>query len=288
MPSHNTASLLKPLQDEHGLYSMLAVDQRESLRAMLKAGGHPTTDAAVIKFKEDSVRLLTPYASAVLLDRQYALSAAKMRANGCALILAADVLHQEPGGPVTGASLDEGLTAGLIQDIGADALKMLVPWLPEARQQAVDLAGAFMELCRAAKVPGIVEGVVRPLDIAEWSDERRDDAIVQAAEDLDAVSPDMYKAEVPSYGKGDERAITANASRISEVLSCPWVVLSSGVSALDFPNAVVACRKGGAVGFLAGRAVWAESLKQRDIVSYLSSDSVEALKRLSAVSHKVN
>lgn len=34
---------------------------------------------------------------------------------------------------------------------------------------AIDLAGRFMELHRAAKVPGIVEGVVRPTDIATES-----------------------------------------------------------------------------------------------------------------------
>ncbi|MFJ4172065.1 hypothetical protein ACIPY3_21355 [Paenarthrobacter sp. NPDC089714] len=279
MSTTPTTASLNALKDETGSFSMLAIDQRESLRTMMAAAsGKAVTDQDLVNFKTAASVALTPLASAVLLDRQYGLPAAA--ASAAPLILSADILHQEPGGPVTDASLDAALTVDMIHEVNAAALKMLVPWLPENRQKAVDLAASFMELCRAAGVPGIVEGVVRPEDIAEWSDQRRDEAIVQAAADLSVVNPDLYKAEVPSYGRGDLGNITAFSSKITEALDCPWVVLSSGVHADDFPAAVRACKDGGASGFLAGRAVWADSFAAPDTASFLKTEGAARLTRI--------
>ena len=282
MSTTPTTASLDALKDETGSFSMLAIDQRESLRTMMAAkSDRPVTDQDLVDFKTAASKALTPFASAVLLDRQYGLEAAA--ASAAPLILAADILHQVPGGPVTDASLDSALTVDMIHEVNAAALKMLVPWLPESRQKAIDLAAAFMDLCRAAGVPGIVEGVVRPLDIAEWSDAARDEAIVQAAADLAAVRPDLYKAEVPSYGRGDALNITAVSRQITEALDCPWVVLSSGVHADDFPGAVLACKEGGASGFLAGRAVWADAFTAPDAEKFLATEGAARLKRIKEI-----
>lgn len=284
MTSITTPESLAPLMDASGGFSMLAIDQRESLRTMIGAvTGAPVTDDDLVDFKSRTSRSLTPHASAVLLDRAYGLPAAKTRAKDCAFILAADVLHQEPGGPVTGASLDDDITVEMIREYEADALKMLVPWLPEEREAAIDLAGRFMNLCVAADLPGIVEGVVRPPDIASWSDEERNDALVAAAKDLATVQPTLYKAEVPSYGRGPAPNITDVALRITAELHCPWVVLSSGVDAADFPAAVEACRSGGAEGFLAGRAVWSDAVTAPDVDKFLRTESVRRLQALVGV-----
>ncbi len=282
-PETTAAPTIDALRGPGGTFAMLAIDQRESLRTMISKGRGEAVvaDQELVDFKVTASRILTPYSTAVLLDRAYGLPAAAVSASP--VILAADILFQEPGGPVTGASLDEGVTPELVAQVGAAALKMLVPWLPEKRDEAVALSAAFMELCRAAGVPGIVEGVVRPADIAEWSDERRDDALVQAAADLAATDPDLYKAEVPSYGRGPASGITDVSARITEALHCPWVVLSSGVTAADFPAAVAACLAGGAEGFLAGRAVWADALVADDTDAFLAEESTKRLRALASV-----
>ena len=273
------------LKDSRGAYTMLAIDQRESLRSMIGAGQNRenVSDGELTEFKTLASRTLTPHASGVLLDRAYGSPA--IAAADSAVILAADVLFQEPGGPVTGAALDEGVTPELVRELGADALKMLVPWLPDAREEAIDLSVRFMDLCRRAGVPGIVEGVVRPADIADWSDERRDEALVAAAADLATTKPDLYKAEIPSYGRGDLAVITETCRRITETLDCEWVVLSSGVTAGDFPAAVGACMRGGASGYLAGRAVWADSLTSHDVQGFLADESVRRLAALAETAH---
>lgn len=269
-------SALARLANADGHFVMLAIDQRESLRTMLEtATGAPVSDDRLTDFKLRASQALTPSATAVLLDRDYGLPAAK--AASCALILAADVLQQERGGPVTDATLDEGVTHALVEEVGAAALKLLVPWMPEAREAAVDLAGRFMDLCHAVGVPGIVEGLVRPADIASWTDEARDQALIEAAADLASIDPDLYKGEVPSYGRGDHAVIAAVSEQITQVLQCPWLVLSSGVSAADFMGAVTACVSGGASGFLAGRAVWADAVTSADPDEFLAQESTERL-----------
>jgi len=260
---------------------MLAIDQRDSLRNMLAKGGEAqsVSDDQLVAFKLDVARELSGSASAILVDRDFGKEAAL--AARCPVILAADILGSSvPGGAVDVATLDPEVTPDVVAEFGASALKMLVPWTSETREGAIELSEQFMTLCRQIGLPGIVEGVFRPADLASYSDVDRNEAIVTAARDLATTRPDMYKAEVPSYGRGERGPITATASRISEVLSCPWVVLSSGVAADDFPGAVGACRDGGANGFLAGRAIWADAIGADDRLGFLHTVSATRLQRM--------
>lgn len=279
----NTArpGTIDSFRDARGNFSMLAVDQRESLRTMLGRAtpGRAVEDSALVDFKVRACEALTPHASGVLLDRAYGEPAA--RVSTCPLILAADVLHSDvPGGPVNRAEVDHEVTAGLVDEFGATAMKMLVPWLPDAREAATDLAHEFMDLCRRLGILGIVEGVVRPADFDTWPDADKNDAFVEAAQDMAKSGPDLYKAEVPLFGVGAPSRIIDTAQRITDTVACPWVVLSSGVSAETFPRAVELSMAGGASGFLAGRAVWADATVAADPGAFLRSESAARLQRL--------
>ncbi len=277
-----TAATIDILRNKRGWFSMLAIDQRESLRAMLARDGVPAGDDQLVAFKSLVTRELTPHASAVLIDRDYGAQAASE--SKCPVILAADVLSASvPGGPIDKAELDEGLTDDVIDRFDAAALKMLVPWLPDHRDEAVELSARFLEFCRTVGLPGVVEGVVRPHDIATWSAAERNDALVEAARDLGATGPDLYKAEVPQYGGGDLDEITAVAQRITDSISAPWVVLSSGVPAPLFLRSVELCVAGGASGFLAGRAIWADATRSDQPEQFLETESVSRLQSLTAV-----
>ena len=53
---------------------MLAVDQREAMRNMIAEHQEaPVTDQDLQDFKLQAAKILTPYASVVLIDRQFAL-----------------------------------------------------------------------------------------------------------------------------------------------------------------------------------------------------------------------
>src|SRR3954451_764496 len=123
---------LRPLARASGAFAMLALDQREGLRTMLAAAaGRAAPDDALRAFKVEAARALTPAASAVLLDVDYGLEpvrAARAIAAGCGLIVAADRLTQEPGGPVEWTEVDEDVLADDGIAAIADAYKLLVIW----------------------------------------------------------------------------------------------------------------------------------------------------------------
>jgi len=78
--------------------------------------------------------------------------------------------------------------------------------------------------------------------------------------------------------------ITRRAREIDAAVPCPWVVLSQGVAVEDFPPAVDAACRAGASGFLAGRAIWSDSITaDGDLRRRLDGTAVPRLQALSAV-----
>ncbi|MEV6816434.1 hypothetical protein [Micromonospora sp. NPDC051296] len=277
---------LHRLADQHGNLTMLALDQRESLRTMLQDGdlGREVPDSELVEFKALATETLSPYASAILLDREFALAGGRPAtiAPDTALILAADDLHQNPGETVHGSSVDPTVTVEYIRSVDAAALKFLVIWQPdEGADQRAAIVGEFLELCRRSGTISLLEGIVRPPRGRGWTDPaERHEAILAAARELSAFGPDVYKAEVPGYVPGDVSAVQEQAAAMSEIVGGAWVVLSNGVRGEDFAAAVERSVAGGAAGFLAGRAIWADTIGEADVSAALRTRSVERLTRL--------
>lgn len=280
-----TRSVTERLGDAHGNLTMLALDQRESLRTMFTDAGHADVgDDDLRRFKVDGVRILSPHASAVLLDRPLGLAAdgTAPLAEGSRLILAADVLLQQPGGAVTGSELDPEVTEELVRASGAEALKFLVIWRQGTGvAERADLVGQFLDLARRTGTVSLLEGIVRTGDGSPFArHEDRHDAIVEAATELASFGPDVYKAEVPGYVPGDQSGVQEEARRLSAAIDVPWVVLSNGTRAEDFREAVGQACAGGASGFLAGRAVWADTVPEADYSAAMADRSVRRLQDL--------
>ena len=271
---------------------MVAIDQRDSLRAMFQAKQTgAVADEMLRDFKVAVAETLGGAASAMLFDRHYGppgLARLGERHPSCGRILAVDQLIQEPGKPVSDTELDDALDGAAIRQKGVVALKFLLLWKgPKSADRCLKLAFRFMVYCRANGVLGVLEAMVRApeqTDAAHWD---REQALLDAASVLAEARPDLYKGEVPFVGRGDGQAITQSCAAISKVLSCPWVVLSQGVAAADFPVAVRSACEGGASGFLSwppapsGRI----SLGQATIASRLQAN---ALPRLSALTEIVD
>jgi len=274
---------------QSGALSMVAMDQRESLRTMFaEATGESVPHDTLADFKRAVAETLSPHASAMLLDRLYGIDAMAALAPSCGLVLAADALIQEPGGLVEDTRVDADLDVAWIQARRAPALKLLVIWRPEGRPaERARLVREFIELCELAGVLSIVEGVVRApagVDPSAWN---RETGILEAARELGAHHPDLYKAEVPLHGRGDPKQIELHCEAITAVLPCPWVVLSSGVTAEDFPAAVEAACCGGASGFLAGRGIWMDLVGPGDYRQRLREVAVPRLERLREIVDRV-
>ncbi len=284
--TNTLAALARP----SGAFAMLAVDQREGLRAMLaQHRPGPVPDSALTEFKLQVIRALTPYASAVLVDRELAWRQTvdeRAVAPGCGLIAAADVLLASADEVVAAVEIDDLVVPEVVRDEGAVALKLLVLWRPrDPAEPRVAMVDDFIARCRRAGLASIVEPVTRrPRDGGAWD---REAAILGAAVELGRRGADIYKGEVPYFGTGPEADIRAACAAITRSVASPWVVLSSGVPQDAFPQAVEwACREG-ASGFLAGRGIWAGTIGQQDVPRALREDAVPRLRRLCEIVDRV-
>jgi sulfofructosephosphate aldolase len=246
----------------NGTYAMVAMDQRESLRTMFREHGHDDSDERVRLFKTAVARELAPHASGFLIEPDFVADVRPLVPRG--LIMAVDLLDQERGGIVEDTQLDE------IDDLpdGVVALKLLVIWRDDdRRRERIEMCERFVALAERHGVLSVLEPVVR-----------EDHQILDAARELGATRPSLYKAQAPRAGD-----VVARCREITEALPVPWVVLSQGVPRDEFPQAVENACKGGARGFLAGRALWTNTLAADDPTELLRTQSVPRLQELTEI-----
>ncbi len=263
-----------------GGFAMVALDQRGSLDNMLRAAGRSLDEAGIDAFREAAVSALAPLASGMLLERGFL---GRTRPSGrwsepCGLVVAADELIQELDQVVTDSRLDPGAVP-LALELGAQALKLLVLWYAgesnEAQGTTVD---AFVELAHANGLLALVEGLVRPSREATPRAPRGQDLLESAVRF--SRGADIYKAQVPTQEGATPDAVEGLSRELTAQLDCPWVVLSTGVAPADFAPLVGASCRGGASGFLAGRAIWSNSIGAGDPASHLGGPAADGLREL--------
>lgn len=262
-----------------GTFAMVAMDQRESLRHMFDVAGRGRpADDVLIDFKTEVAAALGPLASGFLADRQFGFDRVRAQVpHGTGVILAVDALEQEDGGPVEETGIDEDAAGGSLE--GVDAFKLLLIWRrDDRRDERVALAERFIALARERGVLSVLEPVVRRTDGEDDWD--ADAAIREAARELSALRPDLYKSQVPLAGEGDERAQREASAALDACMSVPWVVLSQGVAREAFLPAVRAACQEGASGFLAGRALWSDVVGEPDVAAGLRERSAPRLTEL--------
>ncbi|EOC1347804.1 sulfofructosephosphate aldolase [Cronobacter turicensis] len=278
---------LKEIARPSGGFAMLAVDQREAMRLMFAAAGAatPVADAVLTDFKLNAARILSPYASAILVDRQFCYPQVVEQqaiADSCAMIVAADQFIPGNGIPVDSVTLDDAIDAQAVRQHGGKALKLLVLWRSdEDSQQRLAMVKAFNEKCHAQGLLSIIEPVVRPPRRGDKFD--REQAIIAAAKELGDSGADLYKVEMPLSGRGDAQALLSASQKLHDQINMPWVILSSGVDEKLFPRAVRIAMSAGASGFLAGRAVWSSVIGLPDTDMMLRDVALPKLRRLGEV-----
>lgn len=282
-----TTYTLKDITRPSGGFSMLAVDQREAMRLMFAAAGvpAPVTDGQLTDFKVNAAKILSPYASAILVDQQFCYRQVVEQnaiAESCAMIVAADAFIPGNGIPVDSVVIDKNVDAQSVKRDGGKALKLLVLWRSdEDPAQRLEMVRNFNQLCHANGLLSIIEPVVRPPRRGDVFD--REQAIIEAAKELGDSGADLYKVEMPLYGKGTQQDLLNASQKLNEQINMPWVILSSGVDEKLFPRAVSVAMQAGASGFLAGRAVWSSVVGLPDTELMLRDISVPKLQRLGEI-----
>lgn len=148
---------------------------------------------------------------------------------------------------VDSVEIDMSVDPHKAREMGAKAMKLLVLWREdEPAEERLAMVDKFVRRCRSAGLVSIIEPVVRP-PRRGW-DFDRESAIVAAAAELGGTEADLYKAEMPLGGKGDEKTLLAACQQLNDQMKMPWVILSSGVDADIFGRCSKYCHERWCVG----------------------------------------
>src|SRR3989338_800335 len=125
---------LEAVSNKKGVISAAAMDQRGSLqKSIAKAKGASDKDityAMMSEFKTAVTKVLTPYASAILLDPEFGLEASKARAKNTGLLLAYEKTGYDATGPGRIPTFLDGYSAKRLREEGADCVKVLLYYTP--------------------------------------------------------------------------------------------------------------------------------------------------------------
>ena len=287
MPTRLTPGKLAGLQaisNQNGVIAALALDQRGILRnAIAKAKQVEDVDAsAVVEFKELVTSVLTMHASAILLDPEYGLPAAKHR-NAAGLLLAYERSCYDAAPPRLPVLYDLW-SVRRVKEAGADCVKILLHYTPLDQPEINDLKCAWIERigdeCRANDIPFVLELLGYDLQGREKSLEYakiKPEIVARSIEEFskDRYGVDLLKIEVPvqmgfvagaRFFRGEQAYTQAEAQRhflaTSAATDKPFVYLSAGVSNAEFIYTLEFAAECGSRfnGVLCGRATWQDGI----------------------------
>ena len=290
---------LQQISDDTGRFTMIAMDQRGSLQKML----HPENPKAATYAEMEAVKLgvtegLAPHASVYLLDPEFGVGPAINRfvlPGRTGLLVALETSGYEKKGNWRLTKLLEGWSVEKVKRLGASAAKLLVFFNPDAPRDVVehqvDVVRSVADECRRLDLAFVCEPMSYTVDESEEEfAHHKADTIVRTAEVLSPLGIDVLKSEFPGDSKvtKDAEELRKNCERLSRATKVPWVVLSAGADFDVFQKLVdLACR-GGASGFLAGRAIWKDAFKETSLekqLAYIRKEGVRNFRVLADLAH---
>jgi tagatose 1,6-diphosphate aldolase len=267
---------LRRLADRHGLFRMLAVDQRPPIMNRLRALSGEARDLEVSAVKRLLVEELAPHASATLVDPVWAWPFAWDALDpqrGLLLTLESHAFADGPGGRRS-ASIP-GWSVAKIRRMGGDAVKVLAWYRPDAAAEVRAHQEAYVRAvgaaCRAHDLPFVLELLVYPFADARPGGDYLEDPAKRPELVLESVRTfadpaygvDLFKLESPIPAErvpdpdGPESArVQPLFDALARAAGRPWVMLSAGAGPEAFRRVLVHAFRAGASGFLAGRAIW--------------------------------
>lgn len=273
---------LDTLATDEGVFTVLAIDHRDSLKAVLP--GDPT-DQEIIDFKLDLIRGVGPQASGVMLEPEFSLphaieSGALAGSSGFMAALEAQGYMQDPwAGPT---QMMPGWSALDAKRFGASAAKLLLPYAPErlahAEQQrkvVVDTAAICADLDLAFLVEPVAFGM---------NDADRPAVVLDTVRQLTDLPIDVLKVEFPGDPSNPDGWADACAA-VNDACRQPWVLLSSGVTYEQYRAQLEVAFAHGCSGFTGGRAIWrpasdASPVMRNDVITSLVSERFAELRAL--------
>src|SRR5580698_788070 len=245
---------MKAVSNERGVIAAAAMDQRGSLqKSLAKEKGSAVSDSMMEEFKTLVTEVLTPHASAILLDPEWGLPASKRRAKDSGLLLAYEKTGYDKTGPGRLGDLLNHWSVRRLKEAGADCIKILLYYTPFDPKEVNDQKHAWVERlgdeCRANDIPFFLEFVGYEDGADEKGVEYAKKKPHIVTESMREFSKDRYgvvvlKVEVPVNMKfvegvkcfGGQKAYTKKEEAVdlfhkaAAAATKPFIYLSAGVS----------------------------------------------------------
>lgn len=279
---------LEAVSNSNGVIAAAAMDQRGSLKsAIAKDKGvdkKAVTDQMMGEFKEAVTRILTPHASAILLDPEYGLSATKVRAKNAGLLLAYEKSGYDNTQPGRLPDLLDHYSVRRLVAAGADCIKILLYYTPFDPPAVNETKHAWVERiggeCIAADVPFFLEFVGYEENVDEKGIDfarKKPEIVGRSMEEFSKpqYGVDVLKVEVPvnmAFVKGarsckGESVYSRDEAkehfrRAASMAKKPFIYLSAGVSNDTFNESLELAAEAGTnfSGVLCGRATWKDGI----------------------------
>lgn len=280
----NKLEALKRLSDENGVIGALAIDQRGSLKKMIASSdANLVGDDGIIRFKELVSEELTPFATAILLDPEYGLPAAKVRDKNAGLLVAYEKTGYDASEVGRLPDLLPECSVKRLKEAGADAIKFLLYYDVDEEKKINNYKHVCMERvgseCAAEDLPFFLEIVTYDAENNDVKSKEyakvKPNKVIRAMKEFSKpqYQVDVLKVEVPidmnfveGYAEGETVYSKEEAAFLfkeqSEATELPFIFLSAGVSAKLFQETLKFARESGSTfnGVLCGRATWKDGV----------------------------
>ena len=308
---------MKALSNKEGIIAAAAMDQRGSLQKSIASAkgvdAKTVTPEMMSEFKVAVSKILTPHATAILLDPEFGLDAAKARASNAGLLLAYEETGYDNSQPGRLPDLLPHVSAKRIADWGADAVKILIYYTPFDDPKINDIKHAFIERigaeCEYEQIPFFLEfvgydpkgGNEKGLEFARIKPQ----VVIGSMKEFTKpqYNVDVLKVEVPvnaefvegsAVYKGEKAYTRAEALAYyrqgAEVATKPFIYLSAGVSNAQFVESLNMAKEAGTdfSGVLCGRATWKDGMPiyatkgVKALEDWLSTEGVKNINAVNA------
>jgi tagatose 1,6-diphosphate aldolase len=305
---------MEAVSNARGVIAAAAMDQRGSLQKAIAQGKgvdkKDVTPEMMSDFKEAVTRILTPHASAILLDPEFGLKASKARSKNAGLLLAYEKTGYDATQPGRLPDLLDHWSVRRLVESGADCIKILLYYTPFDSAKVNETKHAWVERigaeCLALDVPFFLEFICyddsldeKGIEFARKKPEMVTGSMAEFTKDRYAV--EVMKVEVPvnmafvggtrsckgeaAYSREQAKELFRKAAAVA---TKPFIYLSAGVSNETFSETLELAGESGTnfSGVLCGRATWKDGMpvyaKQglKALEDWLSDQGVKNIKNV--------
>lgn len=274
------------------VFSIMAIDHQDALRQVMRPNDPQSLSyQTLVDFKLAVVEALAPQVSGLLLDAVIGAPPAILRGltRRLGLLLELEKADYSLNPLPLTVEIDPAWSVEKIKRLGAEGVKLFFYYnpAPSAHRDAQEaILGQVVADCSAYDIPFYAEPIM--VDVAA---ENFSAALIASAQRVTALGVDVLKLEFPFpiQQSADQELWLAACQALTNAIDIPWVLLSAGVDFPTFAAQVEIACKGGAAGFIAGRAVWGEAcrlLSLDDQRAWLAGEGRARMQELAAIAEK--